>query len=453
MRLPPPSHRLAIFALLFSATVVWFHVWTRDLPDPGDADLVSTSELIPGERNALVFLGEAVERLRYPDDRDTPTDPIDLAILGLAWDEVRVAELLERNRKALDRFARARATPEFQIRVRSTDGEHRILGHWLMLTKLRALEARVIAMRETPARALDATLDLARFGARIRELDGGRMVHHLLGTSVVRVALAALQRILVDAELSPEQARGVLAEIDGLRIDPLGWARIARGDYQWNKALLDESLTARAGNPPSFSRDPFAYEVLNSMISLLPYEYTLQRNRTLQRLADHYRLSIDVAPSPCRELNESRGNTPPRAPEATSLERNALGNYWADLTRVSMDVYRQTICVSESMLSAVQLMVALRAFEAEHDRMPQHLDALVPEYFETLPRDHFGGEPLRYTAEQHLLYSVGSDFTDAGGRWQPGQPCRAELSFPIPFASANHPARPPAGLTCAAPRS
>ncbi len=62
--------------------------------------------------------------------------------------------------------------------------------------------------------------------------------------------------------------------------------------------------------------------------------------------------------------------------------------------------------------------IALRRYQLRHDRYPARLDALVPEFLPSVPRDIFDGQPLRYRLQadgQFLLYSVGEDGVDDGG--------------------------------------
>lgn len=455
MPLHSPARWLAAFGLLCAVTA--FAAWSygKDLAVIDDDDLSSIAAPLVSERNALAVLTQATKLLAYPVDYTTAADRLDLAIIGAEWDESWTADVLKTNESSLALFGQAQATPDFQIHVRTVQGEGHALGSWITLAKLRALQARAVGLEGRHAEAIESLLSLARFGARIRELDGGRMVHYLTGTSVIRIALDSLRRVLRDVRIDRDVARAVNLAIDALRLNRDGWARIARGDYQWNKAVLDESIAFRDGNGSMRSRDPFAREVLDSMVSLTPMRYSLQRNRTLMRLANHYRESMASVPSDCLAL-ETGDNAPavrPRAPRAMSVERNAVGDYWADLTGVSIDVYRRTSCVSESMLSAVQVMVALRAFEVREGHMPLELDSLVPEYLASIPLDYFDGNPIRYSPDRHLIYSVGSDFADSSGEWHPGEPCNSELPFPIPFATETQGVAVPLRVTCAIPRS
>ncbi len=456
MRPPSQFHRIAILLLLSIAVALGVVGFARDLPRTGDEDLSADSEVVPPERNGVVVLNRAVQHIRYPDDYIDAADRIERALLGLEWDQAWVEELLERNEEALAHFEQARAAPDFQIRVHSTRGERNALGHWLMLSRLHALEAIASGIRGDQVDKLFDLLELARFGTRIRAIDGGRMVHHLLGTSIVRVTLMTFQRVLIVANPTREEALHLLGQLEAVRIDGEGWKRTLRVDYQWRKAILEESIAAHAGNEVASSRDPFAREVLDSMLSLMPYGYSLQRNRTLERLAAHYRNNADIVATPCRSDDAVRRGIDPTArlaPDTMSLERNALGRYWADLNGLTFGIHHGTMCVAESLVSAIEVMVALRAYQAEHGEMPQRLDALVPTYFTAVPIDYFAGGALRYLRDEHLLYSIGSDFRDAGGVWSPGERCSSELVWPIPFAGGQFGPRPPSRLTCVVPRS
>ncbi len=77
---------------------------------------------------------------------------------------------------------------------------------------------------------------------------------------------------------------------------------------------------------------------------------------------------------------------------------------------------RHTMAVAHVRLLAVEL--ALRCYRAENSRLPAHLDELVPKYLSKLPQDPFTGQPLIYRAQgtDWLLYSVGTDRVDDGGR-------------------------------------
>jgi len=65
-----------------------------------------------------------------------------------------------------------------------------------------------------------------------------------------------------------------------------------------------------------------------------------------------------------------------------------------------------------------QLALALAAHRAEHGGYPATLNALAPAYLATIPNDPFTDKPFTYrpSAGGYLLYSVGPDLQDDGGR-------------------------------------
>lgn len=62
--------------------------------------------------------------------------------------------------------------------------------------------------------------------------------------------------------------------------------------------------------------------------------------------------------------------------------------------------------------------IALELYRRRNGAYPETLDPLVPELLPTLPVDRFDGQPLRYrlSDEGPLLYSIGSDRIDDGGK-------------------------------------
>ena len=67
---------------------------------------------------------------------------------------------------------------------------------------------------------------------------------------------------------------------------------------------------------------------------------------------------------------------------------------------------------------------ALAAYHGDHGRYPKRLGLLAPKYLKTIPSDLFAGKPLQYrvTPKGYLLYSVGRNGKDEGGRWYDDKP-------------------------------
>ena len=84
--------------------------------------------------------------------------------------------------------------------------------------------------------------------------------------------------------------------------------------------------------------------------------------------------------------------------------------------------------LAQRRMAAVAL--ALRLYQLDHDNRPDELADLVPDYLPEIPMDILSkGQPIQYRpgADPPLLYSVGMNGTDDGGKYEPptcGGDCR-----------------------------
>jgi hypothetical protein len=95
---------------------------------------------------------------------------------------------------------------------------------------------------------------------------------------------------------------------------------------------------------------------------------------------------------------------------------------------VALSVFIPALARAETMAdqAAVKrdlamLAVALAGYKAEQGSYPDSLAALSPGWLTAIPQDRFSGKPLIYskTADGYVLYSVGDNLTDDGGKGDP----------------------------------
>ena len=67
---------------------------------------------------------------------------------------------------------------------------------------------------------------------------------------------------------------------------------------------------------------------------------------------------------------------------------------------------------------AAEVAISLELYRRAQGTLPTALDQLVPEFLPRVPTDPFDGQPFRYVARgrEFVVYSVGSDRTDDGGK-------------------------------------
>ncbi|MCX5770469.1 MAG: hypothetical protein NTZ09_09395 [Candidatus Hydrogenedentes bacterium] len=76
-----------------------------------------------------------------------------------------------------------------------------------------------------------------------------------------------------------------------------------------------------------------------------------------------------------------------------------------------------------ALARAGQVAVALKQYKQQRGEYPADLEALTPDYLRDVPADPFTGGPLTYRREGSgfVVYSVGSDGRDDGGKGVDGQ--------------------------------
>jgi hypothetical protein len=65
----------------------------------------------------------------------------------------------------------------------------------------------------------------------------------------------------------------------------------------------------------------------------------------------------------------------------------------------------------------LELRLAARAYVIAKGKLPDSLDALVPEFLPNVPRDPYDGKPVRYIPDTGEVYLIGDNYRDDGGLW------------------------------------
>lgn len=79
--------------------------------------------------------------------------------------------------------------------------------------------------------------------------------------------------------------------------------------------------------------------------------------------------------------------------------------------------------------------IAAERYRLRHGRLPEQLNELVPDFLSEVPKDPFDGQPLRYRVEKDgvIIYSIGPDETDQGGRRYEDDGGKPEMGVDITF--------------------
>jgi hypothetical protein len=403
-----------------------------------DADLeLERLALAPGD-NAFDALERAAALVAWPEGTD---DWIAAALEGEPGRRADARRLVAANERALEVAAVAAAAPALQVpRMESPDDRSGDLLGWKRIVSLLCLRAWMDADDRNASAALDGFLDAARLAQRIAGAHDGALVHFVVGVSAKDVALGSLRRFADRAAFDAEDRARAERELARLTFDDASWRGLFAAEHRAMRA--DALAFVRA--PLERTRAGAPLEPWRAKLSGMPRvlqgpaaAYLVKPNRTLNQMADAYRELGALGPRGCAAaMNVEPPSSAGDSVSALELALpDGLGDALVEHLERRLRYFVARRCVSDAATAATRVHLALRAYFADHGELPDSLAALVPRYLAAAPRDAFGDAPLRYSRERRIVWSVGRDLRDEGGRAADAPTDLAEPTFELAFVA------------------
>lgn len=383
-----------------------------------DANLRPVRTVIPAEANAFPLLLEAGELLAVADTEEKTLSALGA---GSSWDEAQAREFLNANAAALEKLRAAWTRPQLQVDTITNFAQKcPYLEEWRQLTSLALIEARLSFHNGNEAEAFEKVMAVIRFGQRVEAAEGASF-HYLFGIGFKARGLECLRQFADRTHLPPDRLKSIARQLGDFEANSTNLHASLKVEYVTQLSLLHEF----AGNITTnyFGRltasIPF-FDVERSKVELAE-----QIRRTLIAVTNNY--ANGVKDLPVAETNHSA--------IGLLLRGNAMGSILNEMTSSSWEKSLASKCRENVTVRATQTVLALRAFQKTHNRLPQSLAELLPDFLAAIPLDDFDGQPLRYRPEAKIIYSVGADLTDDGGTPPTKQSQRGDLVFKFDFTS------------------
>ena len=388
---------VVVIAVLALAIPVFVVTHSEDLPRVDDADLRLAPARPDAGGNGADALARAGALLVWPPGERAFARLRALRLMR-SWDPAAARELLARNAPALAALDEALAAERLDI-VRSPlvdggiDGELPPFTRWHLLARVLALRAALRASEGASGAAFADALGVLRLGERIHAGRDAVLMHATLGLLVRRIGVEQIGAILPRVSLDLPTARRWVAGIEATRPDPDSWNRIWAGEYRTMRQLYEWALDD---------------ELLRGW--WVPRSYLLQRNRSVQLIADLFRELQRASVRVCAETQPWRDprSSGPLARGALVLGPNSVGNTLFEISAPNFSGFQRRRCALDSSYAALELSIGLRAYQQQHGALPASLDALVPDLLAALPVDGVHGQHFRYEREARALYAPGT---------------------------------------------
>jgi hypothetical protein len=385
-----------------------------------------------------------------------------------AKDLPEIAGWLKANEKPLALVVEATKRPDYfnPLVTRKTEkGSTGLIGAMLpSVHKCRELTTALAAramLHTGEGRFNEAWQDLLachRLGRLVAR--GARLIELLCGVAIDWYVSTAELAFLDRAELTTKQVQNCLRDLQELPPMPSPADKIDLGE---RFVLLDivmmfhrhgfQLIEGLAGGPGEVPVDRFKKPDPQTRKALDAFDWEAMlrnANRTYSRIAAAQRIKDHAA----REKELDRLEQELKALQKDATDSMKLFKAFLEgkdpgktvfkkigdvLVRLMLPAFRKMQGAgdrAEQTQRNQYLAFALAAYRLDQGRYPAKLEDLAPKYLAAVPNDLFSGKALIYrpTENSYLLYSVGVNGIDEGGRWYdddpPGDDPRVRMPLP-----------------------
>ena len=371
---------------------------------------------IPDEENAFPLWVKAFEKLVEVEDKrldaafreavvgDAPFPEGDLG-RGLA-------EWLRTNEEALalvdEGIKRGRCQfPE----VEGPGTEMPYLAHLRQVGRMKLLKAKLLASAGDFEAAGGELAEILRLG-ELAAGGEGTLINYLVGIAVQRIGTRGIRRLAEGRDIPAEVLERLIADLRPLPLHDGDLVQAFRVEFSCVVVPALRQMTdeiARTGGAAAETlqvaggyHERGIRNVLGSWKS---------RDRTIERDAEN------------QWEQRAREVWPHNA-----VERIPMG-----ILLPAMNAPLELSLRIRADRAATRTVLALRLYELRHGALPAALQALVGDgILEAVPVDPFADEPLRYSRERRVVWSVGPNETDEGGVAKPGSWPEDDFVLPVP---------------------
>ncbi len=340
--------------------------------------------------------------LKFPQRKDTfTTEQLKL-----------IAGYCAMNSNALAQAKEAVKLPRCRYPIDLSWGAATLLPH---LAKLKQLS--LLAEYRTLLDTNDSAVDISTIIGMARTLDTEPViVSKMVRISMLTMAKTAVERrlnsgTLEDADLNHlgqmfTEATKTNQVANGLIGERAAFMRYFRMSFAEIKKLANDSdeTSSEQSGPPLPGPQPFFFKLTGFFERDL--RFYLQGMETNISLAMTFPKNVSMIANVDEQISQTSQH-----------------NYYI-LSAMLLPALGNAIVKEANNLAQVrtaQAALAVERFRLARGKLPEKLDELVPQFLPTVPADPFDGQSLRYhrLAKGYVIYSVGSDGHDDGGREKP----------------------------------
>ena len=241
--------------------------------------------------------------------------------------------------------------------------------------------------------------------------------------------LLRIQQMIPNTTLKEADLFALIRELDDFRPNKEGFTNALKVEYQMERKFVDDGAVGK------FDGAETTNSALEQKVGSIGLLVVFNPTKTKMEFAQSARVIHDNISKPFDEIAWS--DLPVLETNASIwkhlISGNAIGDILFELLEPSLNSFSARKSREDVNVTATQLLLALKIYKIRHDKLPDSLSELVPEFFPQVPIDDFDGKPFRYLPDKKLIYSLGPDLKDFGGEGRRKNSDNYNLPFKIEF--------------------
>jgi hypothetical protein len=384
-----------------------------------DKELQFPRASIPEGSNAFEILQTAGSHIWWPEKQD---DQLYKLVRDTNWDNALASTVLTSNREALADWDAAAKLPDFQVPEINFNDYLSYLADWKRVSQIAEVRENVLLHNGQDKDAFDKIMDHVHLGEQMQNAHGP-LIDYLVGTAVRSMGLNQMQHWVGKTHLTPNQLKNYIRQ---LQFSPdeegLAFANAIKAEYQYQITMVEMTCNGKMTNLIAGGYYP----------RISPWWPVFNFSQTKALFAQG---ALKLVKAASHHYNEANVTDMESRPNLVSiyLSGNAVGQILYYMAIPAVIPSLATKSKNDTQLQATRTILALRAYQLTHGNLPPDLDALVPEFLDEVPVDDFDGQPLRYSAERKIVYSVGQNLKDDDGDDSRSGPSNRQLDLVYKF--------------------
>jgi len=260
---------------------------------------------------------------------------------------------------------------------------------------------------------------------------GDTMIEAMSARGVLQSATRSLLDDLYEDRFSHESIRLLLEALPVFGLETERMIRSFQSEYLAATQALDVDLPKVGLYGIHNEKKATAFWL---MLLHRPHSWTFQPNRTKLLVLESLRDAVAVIRGEA-ELHTLTNDIDPRRflrdrsiRSYLRFSQNGVGKIFTQMILPASQGFITSHRNQQAQLHALRIICALRLYHHQTGALPDTLEQLVPDFFDSVPLDPFDGQPFRYLPESARIYSVGQDGIDQGGSTRFRDPRRRKRS-------------------------